>query len=198
MAFFGKSPKHFSDEYHHIQGMEARFPGIKVKIVVDYSKFHDARIDLQLANGALVPDVAILQTLQDFPRWKQEGVLMQYKPANWSKIYRKYRDKDGFYMGVSVVIFSYVVNSQLVPNKTDWPHLATDFLNPIFKGKKLVITYPNDDDAVLFMFKQVSGAKVWAKIMANGYRQEKIKGIFISPNFLADRQIRLELVREIA
>ena len=52
---------------------EKAFPGITLDIVVDYSKFHDARVDNQLATGTLVPDVVQLQTLQDFPRWKGEG-----------------------------------------------------------------------------------------------------------------------------
>ncbi|MDX3521433.1 hypothetical protein [Streptomyces scabiei] len=47
-------------------------------MVVDYSKFHDARIDNQLATGSLVPDVVQLQTLQDFSRWKKEGFLLPY------------------------------------------------------------------------------------------------------------------------
>ncbi len=58
------------------KAFEERFPGMTLDIVVDYSKFHDARIDNQLATGTLVPDVAQLQTLQDFPRWKKGGVLM--------------------------------------------------------------------------------------------------------------------------
>lgn len=60
---------------------------MKLNVIVDYSKFHDARIDNQLATGAQVPDVVQLQTLQDYPRWKQEGVLMHYKPNGWDKIY---------------------------------------------------------------------------------------------------------------
>ncbi|MEE1830337.1 hypothetical protein [Streptomyces sp. SP17KL33] len=50
-------------------------------MVVDYSKYHDARVDHQLATDSLVPDVVQLQTLQDFERWKRQGVLRPYKPA---------------------------------------------------------------------------------------------------------------------
>jgi hypothetical protein len=65
---------------------EARFPNMTIDIVVDYSKFHDARVDLQLANNALIPDVVQFQSIQNFPRWKEQGVLMQYKPKGWSKV----------------------------------------------------------------------------------------------------------------
>lgn len=56
------------------KAFEARFPGISVDIVVDYSVYHGPRIDAQLSNGSLVPDVVHLQTLQDFPRWKEQGL----------------------------------------------------------------------------------------------------------------------------
>ncbi|KAH9166795.1 hypothetical protein AeNC1_018275 [Aphanomyces euteiches] len=49
------------------------FPKINFTIVTDYSKFHDDRIDNQLATNSLDVDVASLQTLQNFPRWEKEG-----------------------------------------------------------------------------------------------------------------------------
>ncbi|WP_245441560.1 hypothetical protein [Rhizobium vallis] len=94
---------------------EERFPGMTLDIVVDYSKFHDARIDNQVATGTLVPDVVQLQTLQDFPRWKTEGVLMNYKAAGWDKIYKDFRDKDGAYTGIFVDAFSNVINMSAPP-----------------------------------------------------------------------------------
>jgi len=47
----------------------AAFPAIELTMIVDYSKFHDVRIDNQFATGTLVPDVVLLQPLQNFPRW---------------------------------------------------------------------------------------------------------------------------------
>jgi hypothetical protein len=55
------------------QAFESRFPGLRVEIVVDYSTNQGPRIDVQLENNSLVPDVVQLQTLQDFPRWKEQG-----------------------------------------------------------------------------------------------------------------------------
>lgn len=39
-----------------------QFPDVKLHLVTDLSKYHDVRIDHQLATGDLVADVAILQT----------------------------------------------------------------------------------------------------------------------------------------
>lgn len=36
---------------------KARFPDIDLTLIVDYSKYHDVRVDNQFATGTLVPDV---------------------------------------------------------------------------------------------------------------------------------------------
>lgn len=135
-------------------GFEAAFPGIRVEMIVDFSKYHDARIDYQLKNGTLVVDVAQLQTLQDFPRWKNEGALLMYKPIGWEHIYAELKDPEGAFTGVFMDAFTTNVNTELLPDNSTWPVEANDYLEPEFKNK-LVVTYPNDDDAVLFWFKQV-------------------------------------------
>lgn len=141
---------------------EKRFPGIKLNVIVDYSKFHDARVDNQLSTGTLIPDVVQLQTLQDYPRWKQEGALLDYKTKGWDKIYPEFRDKDGAWTGVFVDAFSNVVNTKALP-QDQWPTEAKDYLNPSLKGK-IVVTWPNDDDAVLFWFKQVVDQYGWGYV----------------------------------
>src|SRR5436309_15289968 len=49
------------------QAFRTRFPGLNLTTVVGYSKFHDARVDNQIATGTLIPDVVALHTLHDFP-----------------------------------------------------------------------------------------------------------------------------------
>ncbi|MDF5954675.1 hypothetical protein P4110_03185 [Pseudomonas aeruginosa] len=58
---------------------ESRFPGVTLDVTVDLSKFHDLRIDQELAAGTLTPDVAMLQTTFDFDKWKARDVLLRYK-----------------------------------------------------------------------------------------------------------------------
>ncbi|MGO7792400.1 extracellular solute-binding protein [Rhizobium ruizarguesonis] len=147
------------------KAFETRFPGVTLDVVVDYSKFHEARIDNQVATGKHVADVIQIQTLQNFPRWKAEGILVPYKPTGWDKVYAKFRDPDGAYTGVFVDAFSNVVNSKLMPDEKTWPREAKDYLRPEFKGK-LVLTYPTDDDAVLFWFKQVVDKYGWDYVEA--------------------------------
>src|SRR5689334_21508174 len=89
---------------------EKAFPSITVKMVVDYSKFHNARVDTQLATRTLVPDVVQLQTLQDFPRWKAEGALLPYKPAGFSRIHPAFKDADGAWTGLFVDAVSIIYN----------------------------------------------------------------------------------------
>ncbi|MFG2181672.1 ABC transporter substrate-binding protein [Streptomyces abikoensis] len=129
-----------------------QFPKMKVDTVVDFSKNHDARLDNQIAEHKVVADVVHLQTLDDFPRWKKEGALMPYKPVGWNKVYDQIKDKDGYYTGLFFIAFANVTATTL---GGDAPVEAADFLKPEFKNK-LVFTYPNDDDAVLYYFKQLT------------------------------------------
>ncbi len=129
-----------------------KFPKMKVDTVVDFSKNHDARLDNQIAEHKVVADVVHLQTLDDFPRWKKEGALEKYKPVGWNKVYDKVKDKDGYYTGLFFIGFANVTATTLGDNA---PVEAQDFLKPEYKDK-LVFTYPNDDDAVLYYFKQLT------------------------------------------
>ena len=126
------------------------FPGIDITIKVDLSKYHVPRIDRQLALGELEPDVATLQTLNDFDYWKSQGALLPYKPWGWRRVYDAYKDPDGAYIGFTVYSFGRVSNTTLV-SEAEAPRDAQDFLAPRFRDQ-LVFTYPNDDDAVLYAF----------------------------------------------
>ncbi|PVH85085.1 periplasmic binding protein-like II [Cadophora sp. DSE1049] len=128
---------------------EARFPGITMNITVDLSKYHDVNLDQQLASGHVYVDSIILQTLNDYPRWKSQGALLPYKPLGFENIYEEFKDVDAYYTGFYVFSWSNTFYAQYLNGTT--PIEYTDYLKPEFKNK-LVLTYPNDDDAVLFQF----------------------------------------------
>uniref|UniRef100_K3WIY1 ABC transporter substrate-binding protein n=1 Tax=Globisporangium ultimum (strain ATCC 200006 / CBS 805.95 / DAOM BR144) TaxID=431595 RepID=K3WIY1_GLOUD len=130
----------------------AAFPKINFTVVVDYSKVHDARIDNQLETNSLVPDVVALQTLQDFPRWKSEGHLLNYKPANFSKIYDGFKDPNGAWMAYTVIAFNYASNTTTLGSLAA-PATPLDLVDPKYKGL-IASSYPHDDDAALFLYTQ--------------------------------------------
>ncbi|MBP2478909.1 ABC-type Fe3+ transport system substrate-binding protein [Crossiella equi] len=132
-----------------------RFPGLKVDIKVDLSKDLVPRIDNELARGDLKADIAHIQLSNDLERWKREGRLLRYKPVGWDRIYPQFKD-DGYITGMNVFAFANVVRADL-PNP---PVEARDYLRPELKDK-LVLTYPNDDDAVLWQFQQLVAKYGW-------------------------------------
>lgn len=133
------------------QAFTAAFPDIRINLVTDLSKYHNARIDNQLATGDLVADVAILQTTQDFDRWKAAGELLRYRPVGFDQLFADAKDPDGFWSGVFYAAFSPMVSITALPaDPADFR--ASDLLAPAFAGK-IISTYPNDDDAVLFQYK---------------------------------------------
>lgn len=139
------------------QAFLSQFPDIKLTLVVDYSKYHDVRIDNQLATDTLVPDVVQLQTLQDFVRWKDAGVLRPYKPAGFSAVYPHFRDPDGAWVAIAVYAFSYMYDASL---GSAAPATPADLADPRWKGA-IASSYPNDDDAVLYLYKLYAEAYGW-------------------------------------
>ncbi|GAB9464579.1 Abc transporter [Globisporangium polare] len=128
----------------------AVFPKINMTLIVDYSKYHDVRVDNQLETNSLVPDVVALQTLQDFPRWADEGKLLNYKPANFSQIYDGFKDANGAWFGYRVLAFSYATNATAL-GSLPAPASPLEIVDPKYKGL-IASSYPNDDDAALFIF----------------------------------------------
>ncbi len=151
------------------RAFEQKYPGIKVTIHAGFSNVLDEKINEQIKSKKLDVDLAILQTVQDFIRWKKEDVLARFKPAGWGAIDKSFKDHDGYYVGVFVTSVSYAYNKNLVKS-ADVPTSAKDFLKPEFKGK-MITCYPHDDDITLYMFYTALEHYGWDwvnKYMANG------------------------------
>ncbi|MFF3373542.1 ABC transporter substrate-binding protein [Streptomyces sp. NPDC002680] len=141
-----------------VQAFEQRFPGLDIDIKVDLSKDLVPRIDNEIARGEVKADIAHIQLSNDLERWKKEGELLKYRPIGWNRIYPQFKD-DGYITGMGVTAFANVVNKDL-QTKGEAPVEALDYLKPEFKDQ-LVLTYPNDDDAVLWQFQQLVKTYGW-------------------------------------
>ncbi|MEP7369787.1 MAG: ABC transporter substrate-binding protein [Dermatophilaceae bacterium] len=137
-----------------VEAFRADFPDIELNMIVDYSKYHDVRIDRQIETGTLVADVAHLQTLFDFPRWKDLGVLEEYKPAGFSQVHDMFKDPDGAWVAVDVFAFSYMHGPD------GGPATPYNLIDPEWKGK-IVSSHPGDDDATLFLYKKYVDTYGW-------------------------------------
>jgi ABC-type Fe3+ transport system substrate-binding protein len=91
----------------------AKFPKVKVNHTVDLSKYLDGRINQAFQRGELFADMAILQTLQDYDAWEEKGVLLNYKPPSFDKIWPSLTSANGAYLavftGMSFVVFFFPV-----------------------------------------------------------------------------------------
>ncbi len=147
---------------------EQRFPGIQVAVTGGPSNVHAGEIDQQLAGRALRIDLALLQTVQDFERWKSAGALTPFKPEGFDQIDDGWKDKDGAYVGVYVNGLAYAYNPEKVARDLV-PRSALDFLKSEFKGK-LITTYPHVDDVTLYLFQTIIDKYGWEfldKLKAN-------------------------------
>ncbi|KAH6953815.1 ABC transporter [Ilyonectria sp. MPI-CAGE-AT-0026] len=146
---------HGGDEVTQQDGLkrafETRFPGMTLNITVNRSKYHSVNIDRGLATNSLEVDSIILQALQDYPRWDQQGALLHYAPINYYNVYPPFRHIRAAYYGFAVNAWSTVWNTEKLSNPPrEWP----DFLKPEYKNK-LVLTHPSDDDAIAYIFDLV-------------------------------------------
>lgn len=137
-----------------VKAFNAAFPDITLNMIVDYSKYHDVRVDRQIATGTLVPDVTHLQTSFDFPRWQRLGVLQEYEPAGFSQVHDVFKDPDGAWVAVNVFAFSYMYGPQ------GGPATPRDLVNPEWKGR-IASSHPGDDDATLFLYKKYVDIYGW-------------------------------------
>jgi ABC-type Fe3+ transport system substrate-binding protein len=150
-----------------VSAFQAQFPKMKLNLTVDLSKYKAARIDLAFAKNTTPPDVVHLQTIEDFPRWKKEDRLLNYKPLGWEHVYPHFKDPEGAWTGLGCIVFSNVVNTSIPAASV--PRNFLDYLDPKYKGK-LIFTYPNDDDAALFLFYTAIKEHGWSymeSLMAN-------------------------------
>ncbi|KQV60224.1 hypothetical protein ASC95_01770 [Pelomonas sp. Root1217] len=150
-------------------GFERQFPGMKLNLVVDLSKYHDARIEEELLRKDLKVDVAHLQTLHDFDDWAARGLLLPYKPMGWDHVPAAYKDPQARFTGLFMLTFANSYNKTLVTAENA-PRDYADFLKPEFKNR-IIITYPHDDDAVLYVFDKIvqkHGIGFIEKLQANG------------------------------
>ncbi|MFG2780724.1 ABC transporter substrate-binding protein [Streptomyces prunicolor] len=140
-----------------------RFPEMDLTLIVDYSKYHDVRVDNQFATDTLVPDVVQLQTLQDFTRWKEQGRLLPYKPAGFSKVYDGFKDPQGAWVGIAAVAFSFLYGVDAVG--ADAPKSPLELIDPKWKGK-IASSYPHDDDASLYLYSLYAQRYGWEWVAA--------------------------------
>ncbi|MFJ3306971.1 ABC transporter substrate-binding protein [Streptomyces sp. NPDC086549] len=140
-----------------------RFPEIDLTVVVDYSKYHDVRVDNQLATGTLVPDVVQFQTLQDFVRWKEQGRLLRYKPAGFSQVHDGFKDPQGAWVAVAAIGFSFMYGVEAVG--PDAPRTPLDLIDPKWRGR-IASSYPHDDDAVLYLYSLYARTYGWDWVAA--------------------------------
>ncbi|MGP4043644.1 ABC transporter substrate-binding protein [Streptomyces sp. 2A115] len=140
-----------------------RFPGIDLKLIVDYSKYHDVRVDNQLATDTLVPDLVQLQTVQDFVRWKKLGRLLSYRPAGFAAVHPGFKDPDAAWIAIQVIGFSFMYG--VAAAGADAPRTPEELVDPRWQGK-IASSYPHDDDAVLYLYALYAKTYGWDWVAA--------------------------------
>ena len=136
---------------------EKQFPQIKITITGGYSNELNSKIEAQAKAGKFETDMAVFQTVQDFVKWKRDGILAHFKPPGFETLDPKFRDDDGAFVALYVSTISHAYNSIEI---SEAPKSALDYLAPRYKGK-LITAYPHDDDATLYVFHTLIQKHGW-------------------------------------
>jgi ABC-type Fe3+ transport system substrate-binding protein len=143
-------------------GFERQYPGVTVQVQGGFSKALVADIDRQLETGDPTIDVAILQTLQDFERWKAAGALRKTDIPAAERLAPSRRDDDGRYVPIAVYGLSYAYDPRQVAFG-QVPRSATGFADPRWRGR-VISTYPHEDDVTLYLYSLLVERHGWSFI----------------------------------
>lgn len=179
-----------------VQQFEAKYPKIKVRITPGRYDLMP-KIDAQLASGSLDADLAILQTTQDYVRWKRQGALASFAPPDLDLIPAKLKDKDAQFLPVFLVMIGYAYNPAQVA-EADAPRTMTDFLKPRFKDR-IVSTYPHDDDLTLYsntLIVEKYGWSIMEKLLAQGMKFVRSHVLVAQETAKAERPVTFDQIAQ--
>lgn len=125
--------------------------GGKEKIFQQFTKDTGIKVDfidmssgevlskLQAENGKPSADVWFGGGLDSFITAKNKGLLEQYISPEMKEVPLKYRDKDGYWSGVSLVLVGFMVNNEILADKKlDAPKTWADLTKPEYKDEVIM------------------------------------------------------------
>jgi hypothetical protein len=109
LSIYGGGPARLYEGW--IKEYEARFPGIKVALTGGFAGGLAPAIDKQIAAKKLEADFVTFQAVQEFIRWRHEGVLLPFKMEGFEALDPRFRDPDGAYTPINVFAIAPAYNT---------------------------------------------------------------------------------------
>ncbi len=110
-----------------IEGFKKQNPGV----VVDYQSAGAgkimAKLEAERQSGQLLADVIWTSEVPDFYEMKEQGMLEQYQPSNFSELLNPFEDYDGSFTAARLGTLGIVINTDKVKTApTTWDEIATN------------------------------------------------------------------------
>ena len=122
-------------------------------------------MDRAVQEDGQLPDVVFIQDLHVFPRWTEQNLLLPYKPPTFEDLYSSHKDFGGAWVGATLWSFGRFLYGRTKVQEEGLPGNYLDILDPKWKGK-MVLTIPNDDDAVGYLFSLAISRYGWGWLEA--------------------------------
>ncbi|EOM74287.1 ABC transporter substrate-binding protein [Rhodococcus rhodnii] len=122
-----------------VAAFTAANPDIEVEVFRAGTGDLTARIEAERTTGAIGADVLLAADAPTFERYKSDGLLAQFTPADVDALDPSVVDPDGYYVGTRIIptVIAYNTNAVDAP-PTSWQ----DLTDPAYRG---AITMPNPD-----------------------------------------------------
>ena len=115
-----------------VEGFKAKNPGIEVDWQSAGAGKIMAKIEAERQSGHLMADIIWTSEVPDFYRMKKDGLLEQYRPANFDELLNPFDDYDGSFTAARLGTLGIVINTDKVTTPpTSWETITTD---PIYKN----------------------------------------------------------------
>ncbi len=112
-----------------IDGFKKQNPNVEIDYQSAGAGKIMAKLDAERQSGHLLADIIWTSEVPDFYEMKEQGMLEQYQPTNFSELLNPFDDYDGSFTAARLGTLGIVINTDKVAAEpTSWETIATDSL----------------------------------------------------------------------
>ncbi len=126
--FYTSMPKDLATEL--VNRFQQKYPNIKVSLYRSGTSKVLAKLDAEIESGNIICDVIWIADPSGIIKLKQQGLLLQFTPADADKI--KYKDPDGYWYAGRIIIPVIAWNTNII--KDNPPGKWTDLASSDYKA----------------------------------------------------------------
>ncbi len=114
-----------------------KFPKVKLSLLRKQSPKVVQTVEAEKAAGRVRVDVVSMSIPYMGPLWKNKGFFEPYKPVQFDKVDKRFKDPDGHWISRVAFLLLGAYNTNAIKDPGTLPKSLNDYLDPRWKGKLL-------------------------------------------------------------